>query len=90
MTGVGPGEIRDCALGYHGAENRLFIFGGKRDGKILNETWYYEFGNRTWKLLSLALAPENRFTMAFGVWNNQMFISTGEGPGKVFYNDVWK
>jgi hypothetical protein len=35
-------------------------------------------------------APEARFTMAFGVWSNKMFISTGEGPKKVFYNDVWR
>ena len=26
----------------------------------------------------------------FGVWNNAMYISTEESPGKVFYNDVWK
>ena len=66
------------------------MFGGKKDSTIFNDTWYYSFGSSEWKKATPTKAPEHRFTMAFGVWNNSMYISTGEGPGKVFYNDVWK
>jgi hypothetical protein len=86
----GPGSRRDCALGYHDAENRLFLFGGRSKGKIHNDTWYYDFDDKNWIMVNPTTAPEARFTMAFGVWSNKMFISTGEGPKKVFYNDVWR
>ncbi len=86
----GPGNRRDCALGYHDAEKRLFIFGGRTGAKIHNDTWYYDFDTKRWSMVNVTKAPGARFTMAFGVWNDHMFISTGEGPAKVFYDDVWR
>ena len=85
----GPGAVRDCALGYDQDRDRLYIFGGK-NGSILDDTWYYDFASKTWGKPNTAQSPEHRFTMAFGVWDKSMYISTGEGPGKVFYNDVWR
>ena len=28
--------------------------------------------------------------MVYGVVENFLYVTTGEGPGKVFYNDVWR
>ena len=86
----GPGAVRDCALGYDQDRDRLYIFGGKNGGTISNDTWYYDFASNMWGKPPAGQAPEHRFTMAFGVWDKSMYISTGEGPGKVFYNDVWR
>ena len=66
------------------------MFGGEKDSTIFNDTWYYRFDTHEWKKATPRKAPEHWFTMAFGIWNNVMYISTGEGPGKVFYIDVWK
>ena len=79
------------AIGYDKDENRLFIFGGRDGKKIFSDTWYYDFDTKVWKeVTGLATNPEERFTLAFGVYDGHMYISTGEGPDKVFYNDVWK
>lgn len=86
----GPGERRDCALGYDEKEDVMFVFGGKDKKMIYNDIWYYDFKKHKWGMVNTTIAPEKRFTMAFGVWNRTMLISTGEGPGKVFYNDVWR
>jgi hypothetical protein len=69
----------------------LFVFGGRSKEKIHGDTWYYDFASKNWtEAANVTEAPEPRFTMAFGVVNDEMVISTGEGPDKVFYNDVWR
>ena len=69
----------------------MFVFGGRSKEKIHGDTWYYDFASKNWtEAANVTEAPEPRFTMAFGVVNDEMVISTGEGPDKVFYNDVWR
>ena len=82
------------AIGYDDVKNGLYVFGGRgTEGVIYNDTWYYDFDKENWSEVPIPTTPgqrpQNRFTMASGVYNGSMYISTGEGPGKVFYNDVW-
>ena len=44
----------------------------------------------TWNDVSAATRPGARFSMVYGVVENFLYVTTGEGPGKVFYNDVWR
>lgn len=82
---------RDVAIGYDVMDNRLFVFGGRGGGKILDDTWYFDFDDKNWtEVKNSVKKPQPRFTMAFGVYKRSMYIATGEGPGKVFYNDVWR
>ncbi|XP_078331514.1 uncharacterized protein LOC111130385 [Crassostrea virginica] len=77
------------ALGYFQTQNKLVVFGG-RGGPITDDTWEFDLGTGTWNDVSAATRPGARFSMVYGVVGNFLYVTTGEGPGKVFYNDVWR
>lgn len=95
-----PAARRDGALGYVESQKILVLFGGKTGAGIVSDTWIFNLTSKTWGKVSDTLAddnttvPEPRFSMVYGTGNasgdieESFYISTGEGPSKVFYNDV--
>lgn len=84
-----PGPRKDAAVGYDVDRDRLILFGGK---PFNDETWAFTFSDNTWtRLAEGGPAPEPRFSMVWGMDRprDRFLITTGEGPGKVHYNDVW-
>lgn len=76
-------------MGYFQTQNKLVVFGGK-GGPITDDTWVFDFVAGSWSDESGATRPGARFSMVYGVVGNHMYVTTGEGPGKIFYNDVWR
>ncbi len=53
-----PGAVRDHALAYDAAQDRVVLFGGYRDVEILSETW--ELAAGAWRQLAPPVSPSRR------------------------------
>lgn len=93
-SAVAPGR-RDHACGYSAAYDSLVVFGGRGAG-LLRDTWIFDPANGSWLDVSDAsTAPPARFSLVSGVHAGhsdaaQLWVTTGEGEGRVFFNDAWR
>ncbi len=71
--------------------SRIVMFGGTGDDGITADTWTFSLTTNMWnEISSTNTTPPARFSMVYGVSNRYFYIATGEGPNKVFYNDIWR
>eukprot|EP00117_Sycon_ciliatum_P029084 scpid63705/ scgid0791/ Putative ferric-chelate reductase 1 homolog len=90
-----PSARHDFGFGYDPDKNTAYLFGGIADDGIKNDLWSLNLTSATWNRLGDAITPQPpaRFSMLSGVYtqgpDTLFVISTGQGSGRVFFNDIW-
>lgn len=89
-----PRERRDSAIGYHAAEDTIYIFGGMAENKQpLKDMYKFNLGTQTWENIN-NLNVEARFGTVFGSRGDFMYVATGQGLDSTskqkFYDDIWR
>ncbi|KAK3103739.1 hypothetical protein FSP39_021480 [Pinctada imbricata] len=87
-----PQVRRDAAIGYHRdsvtGNERIIIFGGRPEP--MDDTWIFDLTTETWTEITTTPKPAARYSMVYGMSGDYFYITTGEGPNKIFYNDIWR
>lgn len=90
ISQTGGPSVKEHATGYDANRNQLIIFGGK---PFNNDLWLFNLTSQTWRKANVTTAPAARFSMVYGMdqtaGRDRFIISTGEGQGKKFFNDIW-
>ena len=90
-AGIAPAARRDHAMAVDSLRNRVIIFGGRDGGTVFEDTWSFDLATNAWSEINTTSSrPQSRFSFVYGISGDAFYISTGEGPGKALYDDVWK
>eukprot|EP00117_Sycon_ciliatum_P039017 scpid59324/ scgid28898/ Nitrile-specifier protein 2 len=94
-TAPRPSVRNDFGFGYDPTGNSVYVFGGQGGSGIMNDLWRFDLSTNSWTEVNptTSARPPVRFSMISGFYtqgpDGLFVISTGEGSGKVFYNDIW-
>jgi hypothetical protein len=86
--GASPAARRDFAMAHVPTINSVVVFGGMSSG-FFDDTWLFLLSSSSWSAVSTVARPQARKSMVFGLSDNTLFICSGEGAGRTFFNDVW-
>lgn len=90
VTGLAPEPRKDATLVHADSRHSLLLFGGRREGRGLNDLWSFSLDSGRWSQIAAATAPAPRWghVAVFDDQRSQMVIFSGQGPGG-FFNDTW-
>lgn len=88
-----PPPRRDAAFVYDVSRNRVLLFGGRRAGVALDDTWALDLTTLTWTPLGDGAVPRPpaRFSMVAGLdqAGDRLLITTGQATDGSVFNDLW-
>ncbi|MDP9236402.1 MAG: hypothetical protein M3P30_03220 [Chloroflexota bacterium] len=91
-AGGGPSPRRDHSMTLDPASGLVYLFGGRRAGVSMNDLWTFDPKTMTWREIAVTgEKPPARFAQValFDAGPKRLIITTGQGDGSIFFNDVW-
>jgi hypothetical protein len=77
---------------HDSASGLVYLFGGRRAGISMNDLWTFDPKTTAWtEVVVTGASPPARFAQVavFDPATMRLIITTGQGDGSVFFNDVW-
>ena len=68
---------------------KLFIYGGKSEGKGNFHDDLWEWNGTEWKELKSSTKPPRRYGAQFGIYNHKLVLYGGRDHSGNWYNDTW-
>lgn len=89
-AGEAPGPRKDATLVYDDAGQRLWLFGGRVQGRGSDELWAFDIGGQRWSRIATPGGPPARWghVAVFDSKRRQMVLFSGQSSAG-FFNDTW-
>ncbi len=88
LAARGPAPRRDYSFAGSGDGRKAFLFGGRANGKPLNDLWEYDVAAERWTRVASA-GPSARFGASTIFAGGRLLVFGGQAGPDEFFNDLW-
>jgi beta propeller repeat protein len=85
-----PGKRTRHSMASIYGDDKVVLFGGKKDGTVYSDTWVYDLSENTWTKIEMAYEPDKSYQHAMATIDQSNHVLLfGGAYGSIRYNDTW-